>query len=43
MRIKNGALVDPLFVYNSENNKDYMSSEYLRTWITNNRQKIGKI
>lgn len=41
-RIKGGKLVSPDFVYSSDNNSDWMSIEALRTWIEQNREKIGK-
>ena len=35
-RIKNGKLVDPEFNYSSENNKEWMTIDYLRQWIKEN-------
>ena len=43
LRIDNGKLVDPGFTYSSDNNTDWMSIDMLRTWIDQNREKIGKI
>ena len=42
-RINNGKLVAHDFTYCSDNNTDWMSIETLRTWIEQNREKIGKI
>lgn len=42
-RINGGKLVAPDFTYCSDNNTDWMSIETLRTWIEQNREKIGKI
>jgi FlaA1/EpsC-like NDP-sugar epimerase len=42
-RINNGILVPPDFVYSSENNKDWMSVDQLRMWISKNRNNIGVI
>lgn len=42
-RINDGKLVAPDFTYCSDNNTDWMSIETLRTWIQENRDKIGKI
>ena len=42
-RINGGKLVAPDFIYSSDNNVDWMSIDTLRTWIDNNRDKIGKI
>lgn len=41
-RIKGGNLVAPNFTYSSDNNNDWMSIASLRTWIEQNREKIGK-
>jgi UDP-N-acetylglucosamine 4,6-dehydratase (inverting) len=43
MRINDGKLVDPSFIYSSDNNTDWMSVDMLRAWIDQNREKIGKI
>lgn len=42
-RINDGTLVDPDFIYGSDNNTDRMSVDSLRSWIDSNRAKIGKI
>jgi UDP-N-acetylglucosamine 4,6-dehydratase (inverting) len=42
-RINNGILVPPDFTYSSDNNKDWMSVDQLRMWISKNRDKIGII
>ena len=42
-RINGGKLVAPEFTYSSDNNVDWMKVDTLRTWISNNREKIGKI
>lgn len=42
-RISSGKLVAPDFTYCSDNNTDWMSVDMLRTWIDQNREKIGKI
>lgn len=42
-RIKDGRKVEEGFVYASDNNTEWMSDEDLRTWIDNNREKIGSI
>lgn len=42
-RISNGKLVAPDFIYSSDNNNAWMSTDALRLWIDNNREKIGKI
>ena len=42
-RIKGGGAVAQDFCYTSDNNKEWMSVEALRTWIELNRSKIGKI
>lgn len=41
-RIKNGQKVASDFSYCSDNNTDWMSLETLRTWIAQNREKIGQ-
>jgi UDP-N-acetylglucosamine 4,6-dehydratase/5-epimerase len=42
-RINGGKLVAPDFTYCSDNNSDWMSIDYLRTWVEQNREKIGKV
>jgi UDP-N-acetylglucosamine 4,6-dehydratase (inverting) len=42
-RINGGKLVNPDFTYCSDNNTEWMSIETLRTWIDQNREKIGNI
>jgi len=42
-RIGNGELVPEGFSYTSDNNKEWMSKETLRAWISDNADKIGKI
>jgi len=42
-RIGEGRLVSPDFTYSSDNNKDWMSLDTLSRWISDNREKIGKI
>ena len=42
-RINGGKLVDPNFTYCSDNNKEWMGIDDLRSWIDANREKIGKI
>ncbi len=42
-RIKDGKKVEEGFVYSSETNDDWMSSDALREWITTNHAKIGNI
>lgn len=42
-RIKNGRKVPEGFVYSSDNNSEWMSSDELQTWIEANREKIGAI
>lgn len=41
-RINGGKLVDPGFTYTSDNNKEWMSIENLRTWIKENYTEMGK-
>jgi UDP-N-acetylglucosamine 4,6-dehydratase len=41
-RIKQGKKVKEGFVYNSENNRDWMSKTYLKNWIKANYELIGK-
>jgi UDP-N-acetylglucosamine 4,6-dehydratase (inverting) len=42
-RIKDGARVPEGFIYASDNNKDWMDVDALKTWISANKAKIGKI
>lgn len=42
-RIKDGKKVAEDFCYTSDNNKEWMSKEELRQWISDNSEKIGKI
>ena len=42
-RIKNGKKVAEGFSYTSDNNKEWMSSETLQTWVASNHNKIGKV
>lgn len=42
-RIKNGCKVASDFSYCSDNNPDWMSIDTLRTWIGQNRDRVGKI
>jgi len=42
-RIKDGKKVAEGFVYSSDNNTEWMSSEQLQAWIDANRVKIGSI
>jgi FlaA1/EpsC-like NDP-sugar epimerase len=42
-RIKDGKKVSEDFTYCSDNNAEWMDIETLRTWITQNREKVGKI
>ena len=41
-RINDGKKVSPDFIYSSDNNKDWMSIDALRTWIDQNNNSIGK-
>jgi len=43
MRINDGKLVSPDFIYSSDNNTDFMSEEELRAWIAKNSNIVGKI
>ena len=43
LRIKNGSLVPEGFIYSSDNNKDWMSIQQLKSWISLNKEKIGAI
>lgn len=42
-RINEGSKVDEGFTYRSDSNTEWMSVEALRTWIEENREKIGKV
>ena len=42
-RIKNGKAVPENFLYSSNNNKDWMTTEDLAKWINDNKDKIGLI
>jgi len=42
-RIKDGKLVPENFTYSSDNNKEWMSIEQLRKWISDNKAKVGNI
>jgi UDP-N-acetylglucosamine 4,6-dehydratase/5-epimerase len=42
-RIKDGQRVSPDFTYCSDNNPEWMSVPQLRSWMEQNKQKIGKI
>jgi len=42
-RIGNGILVADYFTYCSDTNADWMSIESLRTWVNQNREKIGSL
>lgn len=42
-RIGNGKKVSPNFKYSSDTNKDWMKISELKTWIKNNKEKIGNI
>ena len=42
-RIKDGKKVAEDFTYCSDNNQDWMSIETLKSWIAQNRGKVGKI
>jgi UDP-N-acetylglucosamine 4,6-dehydratase (inverting) len=43
VRIANGKLVSPDFVYSSDNNKEWMTQDDLCAWIAQNQEKIGRI
>jgi FlaA1/EpsC-like NDP-sugar epimerase len=43
MRINDGKLVSPDFIYSSDKNTDFMSEEELRAWIDKNSNIVGKI
>lgn len=42
-RIKDGVKVPENFTYNSGSNDEWMSIDALRTWIEENRTKVGKV
>lgn len=42
-RIRGGVKVSPDFTYSSRNNKEWMSIEQLRAWISRNSNIVGKI
>ena len=42
-RIKDGSPVPDDFIYSSDNNREWMSIQTLRSWIAANREKIGNI
>ena len=42
-RIANGVKVDKGFTYTSKNNREWMDIATLRDWLSQNRDKIGKI
>ncbi|NTV02678.1 MAG: UDP-N-acetylglucosamine 4,6-dehydratase (inverting) [Chlorobiaceae bacterium] len=42
-RINGGQKVLPDFTYSSDNNREWMCIETLRSWIETNREKIGKL
>jgi UDP-N-acetylglucosamine 4,6-dehydratase (inverting) len=42
-RIQDGKPVAEGFIYSSGNNEDFMSIDQLKKWISDNKQKIGKI
>lgn len=42
-RINSGKPVDADFTYSSDNNKEWMNIDTLRTWIEQNREKVGRI
>jgi FlaA1/EpsC-like NDP-sugar epimerase len=42
-RIKDGIKVSEGFVYSSETNSQWMTKEYLRTWLDKNKNLIGKL
>jgi UDP-N-acetylglucosamine 4,6-dehydratase (inverting) len=43
LRIKDGKSVSIDFTYSSDNNSEWMSVEELKSWIENNKPKIGQI
>jgi len=42
-RIKDGIKVSESFNYSSANNSEWMDIKFLQTWISENREKVGKI
>ena len=42
-RIKDGVKVAADFVYNSNNNSEWMTAAELQNWLDDNNEKIGKI
>jgi FlaA1/EpsC-like NDP-sugar epimerase len=42
-RIRDGRKVAPDFVYSSDNNKEWMTSQELAAWIQDNRSVVGKL
>ena len=42
-RIKKGKLVASGFMYSSDNNKDWMTTEELKSWVEKHQSKIGRI
>jgi FlaA1/EpsC-like NDP-sugar epimerase len=42
-RIKDGERVEEGFVYSSDTNTHWMSENQLKSWVQNNREKIGSI
>ena len=42
-RIKDGKRVPDGFVYSSDSNKEWMSIEQLREWVSRNHEKIGRV
>jgi FlaA1/EpsC-like NDP-sugar epimerase len=43
LRVKDGKRVDEGFFYTSDNNKEWMSVAMLQKWISEHRDKVGKI
>ena len=43
LRIKDGVKVTEDFNYSSDNNPEWMDIEFLQKWISDNREKVGKI
>jgi UDP-N-acetylglucosamine 4,6-dehydratase (inverting) len=42
-RIKDGKIVEPGFIYSSDNNKEWMEVSALRDWIEKSKEKINNI
>jgi len=40
-RISNGKIVSPNFIYSSDKNEEWMSTEQLSSWVKNNLSKMG--